>query len=86
MVSTTTGTGGKVKGLKDNLPFAYDRESEPGRKGLETCLLSAFGYGAVEESGGRNRTLSSSVRLTRTAAKRRKPHKETKNRQVKEAG
>ena len=29
-----------------------------------TCVLLAFGYGAVEESGGRNRTLSSSVRLT----------------------
>ena len=38
--------------------------------GLEPCVLSAFGYGAVEESGGRNRTLSSSVRLTRTAAKK----------------
>ena len=64
------GDRGKVRGLKDNLPFAYDRESEQGRRRLETCLLSAFGYGAVEESGGRNRTLSCSVRLTLTAAKK----------------
>ena len=41
-------------------------------------MLSASGYGAVEESGGRNRTLSSSVRLTRTTAKKQRPHKETK--------
>ena len=72
------GDRGKVKRLKDNLPFAYDRESEQGRRRLETCLLSAFGYGAVEESGGRNRTLSSSVRLTRTAAKKQRLHKEIK--------
>ena len=26
------GDRGKVKGLKDNLPFTYDRESEPGRR------------------------------------------------------
>ena len=78
-VNNNHGDRGEVKGLKHKkLPFAYDRESEPGRKGLETCLLSAFGYGAVEESGGRNRTLSSSVRLTRTAAKRQRQHKETK--------
>ena len=70
------GDRGKVRGLKVNLPFAYDRESEPGRKGLETCLLSAFGYGAGEESGGRNHTLFLSVRLTRTAAKKQRLHKE----------
>ncbi len=46
-------------------------------------MLPAFGYGAVKESGGQNRTLSSSVRLTRTVAKKQRPHKETKNRQVK---
>ena len=72
------GDRGKVKRLKDNLPFAYDRESEQGRRRLKTCLFSAFGYGAVEESGGRNRTLSSSVRLTRTAAKKQRLRKETK--------
>ena len=77
MVSTNNGDRGKVKKLKDNLPFAYDRESEQGRRRLKTCLLSAFGYGAVEESGGRNRTLSSSVRLTRTAAKKQRLRKET---------
>ena len=67
---------GKVKGLKmaHSLaltgPFAGEE--------ADTCVFSAFGYGAVKESGGQNRTLSLSVRLTRTAAKRRKPHKETK--------
>ena len=61
---------GKVKGLKNKTPFRYLCESEQGRRGSTTCLVSAFGYGAVEESGGRNRTLSSSVRLTRTAAKK----------------
>ena len=44
----------------------------------ERACVFAFGYGAAEESGGRNRTLSSSVRLTRTAAKKQRPHKETK--------
>ena len=78
MVSTNNGDRGKVKKLKDNLPFAYDRESEQGRRRLKTCLFSAFGYGAVEESGGRNRTLSRSVRLTRTTAKKQRPHKEIK--------
>ena len=58
---------GKVKGLKmaHSLaltgPFAGEE--------ADTCVFSAFGYGAVEESGGRNRTLSCSVRLTLTAAK-----------------
>jgi len=50
----------------------------PGKNWLITCVLSASGYGAVEESGGRNRTLSSSVRLTRTTAKKQRPHKEIK--------
>ena len=44
----------------------------------ERACVFAFGYGAVEESGGRNRTLSSSVRLTRPAAKKQRLHKETK--------
>ena len=34
-------------------------------------MFSAFGYGAVRDCGGQNRTLSPSVRLTRTAAKYR---------------
>ena len=59
---------GKVKGLKmaHSLaltgPFAGEE--------ADTCVFSTFGYGAVEESGGRNRTLSCSVRLTLTAAKK----------------
>ena len=63
------GDRGKVRGLKDNLPNATCVNQSRGW-GSKTCLLSAFGYGAVEESGGRNRTLSSSVRITRTAAKK----------------
>ena len=81
------GGGGKVKGLKDNLPFATCASLSRGGGGLKTCLLSAFGYGAVEESGGRNRTLSCSVRLTLTAAKKTEAtQRDKKNRQVKKAG
>ena len=69
---------GEGKGAEGQSPFRYLRESQQGRRGSTTCLLSAFGYGAVEESGGRNRTLSSSVRLTRTAAKKQRLRKETK--------
>ena len=70
------GGRGEVNGLKktDSL-VAYDRELWPGIV-PDTCVFSAFGYGAVEESGGRNRTLSCSVRLTRTAAKKQRLHKE----------
>ena len=32
------GDRGKVRRLKDNLPFAYDRESEQGRRRLENLL------------------------------------------------
>ena len=73
------GDRGKVTGLKDNLPLAYDRELQQGMGLEETCVFSAFGYGAVKESGGQNRTLSPSVRLTlTTASKEQRPHKETK--------
>ena len=71
---------GKVKGLKmaHSLaltgPFAGEE--------ADTVVFSAFGYGAVEESGGRNRTLSCSVRLTRTAAKKQR----LTQRQQKQAG
>ena len=79
------GERGKVKKLKDNLPFATCASLSRGGGGSKTCLLSAFGYGAVEGSGGRNRTLSSAVRLTRTAAKRQRLHRETKCKQAGEA-
>ena len=69
---------GEGKGAEGQSPFRYLCESEQGRRGSTTCLFSAFGYGAVEESGGRNRTLSSSVRLTRAAAKKQRLRKETK--------
>ena len=84
---TATTWKGEGKGAEEQsrVPNAYDRESQHGMGLEETCLFSAFGYGAVKESGGQNRTLSSSVRLTRTAAKKQRPHKETKNRQVKQA-
>ena len=75
-ITATTGDRGKVRGLKNNVPWRL-----LGLAGEElacTCVLSASGYGAVEESGGRNRTLSSSVRLTRTTAKKQRPHKEIK--------
>ena len=86
-VTNNHGDRGKVKGLKnkEKFPFPYDRELWPGMGGPRACVF-AFGYGAVEESGGRNRTLSCSVRLTLTAAKKQRLHRETKNRQVKKAG
>ena len=86
-VTNDHGDRGKVKGLKnkEKFPFPYDRELWPGIGGPRACVF-AFGYGAVEESGGRNRTLSCSVRLTLTAAKRQRRQRETKNRQVKKAG
>ena len=70
-VTNDHGDRGKVKGLKnkEKFPFPYDRELWPGMGGPRACVF-AFGYGAVEESGGRNRTLSCSVRLTLTAAKK----------------
>ena len=73
------GDRGEVRGLKnkDNFPFPYDRELWPGMGAQRACVF-AFGYGAVEESGGRNRTLSCSVRLTLTAAKRQRLQRETK--------
>ena len=76
MVSTNNGERGRVKGLKNKNPYRLRSRILPGIG--RSCLLSAFGYGAVKESGGQNRTLSSSVRLTRTAAKKQRPHKETK--------
>ena len=81
------GDRGKVKGLKkqSRVPNAYDRELQQGMGLEETCVFSAFGYGAVKESGGQKRTLSLSVRLTRTAAKEQRPHKETKCKQAGEA-
>ena len=78
---------GKVKGLKNNqesrtLTIAnYSR----GWGCKKICVFSAFGYGAVRDCGGQNRTLSPSVRLTRTAAKKQRPHKETKCKQAGEA-
>ena len=73
------GDRGKVKGLKnkEKFPFPYDRELWPGMGGPRACVF-AFGYGAVEESGGRNRTLSCSVRLTLTAAKRQATERDKK--------
>ena len=76
MVSTNNGERGRVKGLKNKNLYRSRSRILPGIG--RSCLLSAFGYGAVKESGGQNRTLSSSVRLTRTAAKKQRPHKETK--------
>ncbi len=70
------GGQGKVRGLKNNVPWRL--LGLAGEELAYTCVLSASGYGAVEESGGRNRTLSSSVRLTRTTAKKQRPHKEIK--------
>ena len=88
MVSTTTGTGGKVKGLKDNLPFAYDRESEQGRRRLETCLLSAFGYGAEgpQEWWAKPHTLLFSPTHPYGRKENRGYTERPKNRQVKKAG
>ena len=40
------GDRGKVRGAEGQSPFRYLGESEQGRRRLETCLLSAFGYGA----------------------------------------
>ena len=76
MVSTNNGERGKVRGLKNNVPWRL--LGLAGEELAYTCVFSASGYGAVEESGGRNRTLSSSVRLTRTAAKKQRLRKETK--------
>ncbi len=60
---------GEGKGAEENkLPNAY---VEYAGDCADTCVFSAFGYGAVKESGGQNRTLSPSVPLTRTAAKNR---------------
>ena len=77
------GDRGEVKGLKNKTPFRYLCESEQGRRRLETCLLSAFGYGAEgpQEWWARPHTLPS-VRLTLTAAKIQRPHKETKCKQA----
>ena len=73
---------GEGKGAEETkIPNAYDREYSLGW-GLGTCLFSAFGYGAVKESGGQNRTLSLSVRLTRTAAKNQR----LRHRQQKQGG
>ncbi len=44
----------------------------------ERACVFAFGYGAVEESGGQNRTLSCSVRLTLTAAEKQRLHRDKK--------
>ncbi len=77
---------GKVKGLENK---SESLSLTIGSYGLGWCpraCVFAFGYGAVAESGGRNRTLSCSVRLTLTAAKKQRLHNETKNRQVKKAG
>ena len=63
------GDRGKVKGLKKQKSRTLTIANIAGDGGLKTCVFSAFGYGAVKESGGQNRTLSLSVRLTRTAAK-----------------
>ena len=77
----------KVKGLKERqTPLSLTIGSYGRGWGAQRACVFAFGYGAVEESGGRNRTLSCSVRLTLTAAKRQRLHRETKNRQVKKAG
>ncbi len=74
---------GEGKGAEGQSPFRYLGESEPGRRRLETCLLSAFGYGAEgpQEWWAKPHTLPS-VRLTLTAAKKQRPHKETKCKQA----
>ena len=73
---------GKVKGLKNKSESLSLTIESYGRGWCPRACVFAFGYGAVEESGGRNRTLSCSVRLTLTAAKIQRPHKETKCKQA----
>ncbi len=84
-VTNDHGDRGKVNGLKNNKTPSRSRSRVMAREDLpvRACVF-AFGYGAVEESGGRNRTLSCSVRLTLTAAKKQRLR--DKNRQVKKAG
>ena len=77
MVSTNNGDRGKVKKLKDNLPFAYDRESEQGRRRLNTCLVCAFGYGAEGLWWAKPHTLPFSPTHP-YGRKEQRPHKETK--------
>ena len=73
------GDMGKVKRLKDNLPFAtWASLSRGGGGSKRACSLRSGTVLRVHKSGGRNRTLSSSVRLTRTTAKKQRPHKEIK--------
>ena len=59
------GDRGKVRGAEGQSPVRYLGESEQGRRRLETCLLSAFGYGAEgpQEWWAKPHTLPS-VRLT----------------------
>ena len=61
---------GKVKGLKNKSESLSLTIGSYGWGWCPRACVFAFGYGAVEESGGRNRTLSCSVRLTLTAAKK----------------
>ncbi len=58
------GDRGEVKGLKKTDSLSLTIASYGRGLCQSTCVFSAFGYGAVKESGGQNRTLSLSVRLS----------------------
>ena len=72
------GDRGKVKGLKDNLPFAYDRESEQGRRGSKRAgslrLGTVLSRKVVGETAHSPRQSDSPVRPQRDGShtKRRK--------------
>jgi hypothetical protein len=81
MVSTTTGTGGGVRGLKNKLPWLYWPWRGDYNRNVLDCLCS--GMVLRDVCGLPARTLSPSVQLTRTATEQQRQHKEQTGREGK---
>ncbi len=82
MVSTTTGTGGGVNGLKNKLPGPYLALIRVRRTARRACV-SAFGYGLDRVCLGSTKAHLTSVQLTRTAAEKQRQHREQTGRKGK---
>ena len=82
MVSTTTGTGGGVRGLKDRRSLALRAWS--GRTGDSAHVLDCLCPGMVlrDVCGLPTRTLSPSVQLTRTTTEQQRQHREQAGREA----
>ncbi len=83
MVSTTTGTGGGVRGLKNNISLAL-LALAGGRTPQRACCLCQ-GMVLRDVCGLPTRTLPPSVQLTRTATKQQRQHREQTGREGKQA-